>query len=104
MSKSDFRAEETLGLSGKDLVPPRRVPFLESVWLVRRLGSDLLRSVFSGRRSRPISLATKLGVLLPGELHISDEVSVAMSLELLVPVSILTRMLTCNFQDPNQIH
>ena len=71
-SESDLRAEDTLGLSGKDLVPD---PLSECLCPLTLFLDDILRSKLSGRRSRPMSLATRFGDLALGELQLSEDLS-----------------------------
>lgn len=71
-STSDLLDDDLLGVSGKDCVPV--------LWRGSRRRRGCKRDVFedeegewvSGSRSRPISLATKLGVLVAGEPLISE--------------------------------
>jgi len=62
----------------------------------------------SGRRSRPINLATKVGVLVPGEALISEERSLKLSVLDLVPLPlVLIRMFFCvsrNIQNHHYYH
>ena len=81
MSTSDLLASEILGVSGNERVPEDEdefflwskrcfalfwiTVFLGLLWVFGEFEFEGL--LFSGRRSSPINLATRLGVFVPGE-------------------------------------
>lgn len=71
MSTSDLLADETLGVSGRERESSSVLGFLLCfLWWSLSLsvvGDGDCDGVVSGRRSRPISLATSVGVLALGD-------------------------------------